>query len=357
VAISGTTVAVGEAFGAGAVHVFELSGTAWVRTAILRPVLDSFPRRFGHSVALSGDTLVVGDVGDASASTGVGGDPTNSDAPFSGAVYVYVRGEAGWTLEAYIKPSNTEEQDIFGASVALSGNTLAVSSSDASSATGVHGDPLNNDSPDAGSVFIFERGPGGWAQQAYLKASNTDARDFFGSALELSGDTLVIGASGEDSGASGVDGDQSSNSIESSGAVYVFRRAGASWAQEAYVKASNPGPFDLFGSDVALSGARLAVSAVREGSAAVGIDGDQSSDAATAAGAVYTFERSAASWAQTHYIKATNTDPDDFFGSGLAWAGELLLVGAEGEDSCAIRSNGDQFDDRCFFTGAMYVLQ
>jgi hypothetical protein len=128
----------------------------------------------------------------------------------------------------------------------------------------------------------------------YVKASNTGASDYFGQSVALSADgaTLAVGANYEDSVATGIGGDQTSNAAGNSGAVYVFRRsAGGVWAQEAYVKASNTGAVDLFGSSVALSGdgATLAVGAYQEDSVATGIGGDQTSNGASASGAVYVF--------------------------------------------------------------------
>lgn len=128
-----------------------------------------------------------------------------------------------------------------------------------------------------------------FAQQAYLKASNTDLLDEFGASIALSGDTLVIGAISEGSAATGVNGDQGDNNAIRSGAVYVFTRTGGVWRQEAYLKASNTDAGDLFGVSVALSGDTLAVGAMLEGSAATGVDRDQADNSAIGSGAVYVF--------------------------------------------------------------------
>ncbi len=131
-----------------------------------------------------------------------------------------------------------------------------------------------------------------FAQQAYIKASNTDAGDEFGIGVALSGDTLAVGARFEDSAATGIDGDQSNNSAADAGAVYVFTRdAAGAWSQEDYVKASNTDAGDGFGFGVALTGDTLAVGARFEASAATGIDGDQDDNTVTAAGAVYVVGR------------------------------------------------------------------
>ncbi|MCA3156455.1 MAG: FG-GAP repeat protein, partial [Burkholderiales bacterium] len=158
----------------------------------------------------------------------------------------------------YVKASNTGSSDVFGYSVALSadGNTLAVGAyGEASNATGVNGDDTDNSASASGAVYVFARTGSTWAQQAYVKASNTGASDQFGRSLALSadGNTLAVGASREDSNATGVNGDDTNNSASGSGAVYVFTRSGASWTQQAYVKASNTGASDFFGYSVALS--------------------------------------------------------------------------------------------------------
>ena len=358
-AIQGDVIAVGAPPRSnGFAYIFERSGTVWTRTAIFQPLFQQsdFVGDFGRAMALDGDRLVVGAPGDNSASTGVGGDPTNQDAPGSGAVYVYTRDGAGWTLEAYIKPSNTTAGHGFGHSLTLSGDTLAVSSGDDSSATGVNGDQTDTGSPGSGAVFVFQHGTDGWAQQAYIKASNTGAGDGFGSPVigdGLAGDTLVVGASGEDSAATGVGGDQASDGAPDSGAVYVFTRTGTTWSQEAYLKASNTGDGDFFGGRATLSGNRLAVAAPGEDSAATGVDGDQTSDAAANSGAVYLFERCGAGWTQIHYIKASDTGARDSFGFGLASEGDDLAVGAPNQEFCP---NPDP-DGDCLNRGAVYMLR
>jgi trimeric autotransporter adhesin len=127
----------------------------------------------------------------------------------------------------------------------------------------------------------------------YVKASNTGAGDEFGWSVALSadGDTLAVGAPLEDSNATGVNGDGANNDASNSGAVYVFTRAGATWAQQAYVKASNTGANDRFGHSVALSadGDTLAVGAYFEDSNATGVNGDQDNNAASNSGAVYLY--------------------------------------------------------------------
>jgi hypothetical protein len=142
---------------------------------------------------------------------------------------------------------------------------------------------------DSGSVYVFRRTGTTWTEEAYLQGSNTEANDTFGSSIALHGNTLAVSALGEDSRATGIDGDQADNSLLSSGAVYVFRKTGSSWVQESYVKASNPDAVDWFGWSVAVSDDTLAVSAAFEDSASRGIHGNEQNDSAVDSGAVYVF--------------------------------------------------------------------
>ncbi|MFN0205549.1 MAG: FG-GAP repeat protein, partial [Planctomycetota bacterium] len=136
------------------------------------------------------------------------------------------------------------------------------------------------------------------AQQAYLKASNTGSADKFGSSVAISGNTIVVGAIGEDSNATGVNGNQSDNSASSSGAAYVFVRSGATWTQQAYLKASNAQSGDEFGTSVAISGDTIVVGAISEDSNSSGVNGDQTNNLAAFAGAAYVFVRSGTTWSQ-----------------------------------------------------------
>src|SRR5258705_5108812 len=129
-------------------------------------------------------------------------------------------------------------------------------------------------------------------QQAYIKASNTGTFDFFGRAIAVSGNTVVIGADLEDSSASGVNGNQNNEDSSSSGAAYVFVRNGSTWSQQAYLKASNTDSPDSFGHSVAISGDTIIVGAPNEGSSATGVNGDQFNNGALLSGAVYVFTRS-----------------------------------------------------------------
>jgi hypothetical protein len=210
-------------------------------------------------------------------------------------------------------------------------------------------------------VYVFVRDGNVWSQQAYVKASNTGWNDQFGTSVALSGDgnTLAVGAWWEDSNATGIDGNQADDSAFAAGAVYVFVRDGVDWSQQVYVKASNTGTLDQFGSSVALSGNgdALAVGAYREESNATGVNGDQDDNSANYAGAVYVFVRNGGVWSQQAYIKASNADASDQFGWSVALSGDgnTLAVGAKSESSNATGIDGDQAHDSTQ-SGAAYVF-
>jgi hypothetical protein len=173
--------------------------------------------------------------------------------------------------------------------------------------------------------------------------------------VALQGDTLVVGAPSEDSAGTGIDVDEADDSASNAGSVYVFVRSGTTWSQQAYVKASNTGEGDRFGWRVALSGDTLAVGALSEDSAAIGIDEDQADDSASNAGAVYVFTRSGTAWSQQAYVKASNTDAGDVFGVSVALSGDTLAVGATGESSIATGVGGTETSNRAQFRGRVCV--
>jgi len=341
----------------GAAYVFVRSGSTWSQQAYLKAVNTGAGDNFGHAVGISGDTIVVGAPNEDSAATGVDGDPFDDFAGLSGAAYVFVRSGSTWSQQAYLKASNTDPSDKFGMDVAISGDTVVVGASwEASAASGVDGDEEDDSLPRSGAAYVFSREGGVWSQQAYLKSSDPDQEDYFGHYVSAAGDTAAVSVHWEDSASTGVDGDASDDSAEQSGAVFVFRRDGKAWSQEAYIKASNTGAGDRFGHELALVNDLLAVGAGSEDSDAVGVGGDQSDDSQGSSGAAYLFERDGGSWSQAAYVKASNTEGGDSFGEGVALGQAILAVGAQREDSRAEGINGDQQDANKPRSGAVYVF-
>lgn len=322
------------------IGVSRESAPAFAQRAYIKASNTDADDGFAYSVALSGNTLVVGAAaanigasGESSAATGIDGDQADDSAPGAGAAYVFVHDGSAWSQQAYIKPSNTGAGDQFGFSVALSGDTLAVGAPDEdSSATGIDGDQGDDGAEAAGAVYVFVRNGTTWSQQAYLKASNTTSffgGNRFGWSIALSGDTLAVGAIGDRSAATGVNGDDSDTSAPASGAVFVFVRAGTGWSQQAYLKASNTETSDQFGWSTALDGHTLVVGAPTEDSAATGIDGDGSDNGANFSGAAYVFARSGTDWSQQAYVKASDTTASSRFGISVAVSGDRVAVGAD----------------------------
>ena len=223
--------------GSGAVYVLVRKGTIWTRQGYLKTWNSEGGDSWGVSVALSddGNTLAMGSIDEDCLCTGVVNAPSDAGAAdqkadrSAGAVAIFVRSGTTWTQQAYIKASNTGQNDWFGVRLALSGdgNTLAAGAqNEDSAAQGINGNQKDESAEEAGAVYLFARSGAMWAQQAYIKGSNTQAYDEFGGSVALSRDgrTLAVGARGEDSGATGVNGNQADNSVDESGAVYVFAR-------------------------------------------------------------------------------------------------------------------------------------
>jgi hypothetical protein len=279
---------------AGAVYVFTRSGTTWTQQAYVKASNPSLNDYFGTSVSVSsdGNTLAVGAQFEDGSIAGIGGtqDDLLADA---GAVYVFTRSGTVWTQQAYVKASNPTAGDRFGISVSVSsdGNTLAVgANSEDGSSAGING--ADNDSfSGAGAAYVFTRSGTTWTQQAYVKASNPTASDYFGFSVSVSsdGNTLAVGAGSEDGSIAGIGGTQD-DLLNGAGAVYVFTRSGTAWTQQAYVKASNPSASDSFGYSVSVSsdGNTLAVGARYEEGSSAGINGADN-DSSIAAGAVYIY--------------------------------------------------------------------
>jgi trimeric autotransporter adhesin len=287
---------------AGAVYVYTRTNATWVHTAYLKATNPDAGDMFGYSVSLSADgrTIAIGAFDEDGSFRGVNGPPDNARGG-AGAVYIYAKPVNGfWSQQAYIHASNAEAGDSFGVHVVLSddANTLLVGSLDEDCrATGVNpADPCDSDRAgdiSTGAAYVFTRTGTTWSQQAFFKASNTGANDWFGSRLTLSGDgnTAAMGASLEDTLGRGINGNQEGDGATESGAVYLFTRRGTTWRQAAYIKASNTEAFDQIGSAVALSrdGRTLIATALGEDSSTRGVNGDQNDNSAMESGAAYVF--------------------------------------------------------------------
>ena len=286
VALCGDTIVVGApetftvASQAGTAHVFERDGVAWIAAATLVPQDTHGHDLFGSSVALSGETIVVGSQGDDDAGSG------------SGSAYVFARDADGWTERAKLTASDAAPGDGFGSSVGLHGDTIVA---------GARGDDEAGDF--TGAAYVFGRSAGGWIEQAKLIADDPAAAAFFGTSVAIHGDTAVIGSYDTPGGS-----------------AYVFVRDGASWSQQALLTADDAGAGDSLGSALSIDGDTLLV----------GAPGDD--DGALNAGAAYVFVRQGTRWSQQAKLTAYDPEANDGFGASVALDGEQAVVGARDDD-------------------------
>ncbi|GAD77820.1 hypothetical protein VAZ01S_094_00120 [Vibrio azureus NBRC 104587] len=314
---------------------------------------------FGHVLALNqdGTRLAVGAINES----GLANDPNVNTFSNSGATYIFELDSNNWQQKAYLKPSNSESGDEFGYALDLSddGKTLAVSAlQEGSNATGVDGDQNDNSKPLSGAVYVFTLTGETWQQQAYLKASNTDAYDSFGFSVSLSGDgkRLLVGAPGESSSASGINANQLDNTGALSGAAYLFEFQNDTWVQTQYFKPSNTGNLDSFGFDVDISQDGLTASIASPGEDS--LNGDPLDNNASNSGAVYLFNDDGAQWSQHAYLKASLPDAEDQFGYSISLNhdGSTLAISAYLESSDSV-TNGNDADNSAPNAGAAYIFQ
>jgi hypothetical protein len=359
----------------GAVYVYKRTGTSWAQEAYIKAANNDMHDYFGKaSIALSGDTLAVGsDSEDSNQTTITNGTTASNDdsASDSGAVYVYRRSGTTWAQEAYIKSVNNEAIDQFGTHVTLDNDTLVVGAlyEDSNQSTITNGTTASDDNSNQGSgaVYVYRRSGTTWVQEAYIKPANNYSNFFayFGFNVDLSGDTLAVGAYNEDSNQTTItNGTTASNdeSSSNSGAVYVYKRTGTSWAQEAYIKAVNNNDSDFFGRSIAMGNDTLVVGAHGEDSNQNTITNGtsaSSNNSNLSSGAVYVYKRTGSSWAQEAYIKASNNDDQDYFGWSVSFNdNDTLVVGARQESSNQNTiTNGDNSssNNSISSSGAVYV--
>ena len=284
----------------GSVYVFtrDIAGSPtanWTQRAKLLASDGTTDDYFGVSVALCGDTVVVGASGN------------NGYSRRIGAAYVFTRVMAGsqtvnFTQRAKLLSSDGIDAYFFGYSVGISGDTIVV---------GAFGG--------LGSAYVFTRDVAGsltssWTQRAKLLASDGVADDGFGRSVAISGDTVVIGATGEYAKASKI------------GSAYIFTRnvpgsLTASWAQQTKLLASDGAAFDHFGLSVAIDSDTIVVGAF----------GDD--DEVSAHGSAYIFTRTiagglTASWTERAKLRASDGQTSRYFGRSLAICSDTVAVGA-----------------------------
>lgn len=330
-------------FNTGAVFIFTRSGSNWfqqgyLKTRIGTRGINSF---FGSTLSLTadGNTLVVGSLEEDSVAVGVNGDQFNSNAIGSGAAYVFRRSTTGvWSETSYLKASNTEAGDDFGSRVAISANgeKIAVSAvNEDSGSNGVNSDQNDNSSEKAGAVYIFDNNNGNWEQEAYLKPlSGKFNGDLAAPCCDLdldfssNGTVLAIGAA----------------SHENNGAVFVFINSNNTWNQDALIKPVDLNINDAFGQSVRLSGGGDLL--------AIGQPLNNNSR-----GSTYLYKNTASGWINSFVL--TGFKNGENFGQNveLNEVGDLLVVAAPGEASSGTGINGNQFIGDFNNAGAAFIYR
>jgi hypothetical protein len=288
VGVNGSTVVVGAPFAGlfgqftGTAIVYTGSGSGWTEQAQLVANDPQVGDRTGWSVDVSGDTIVTGSYANDAA------------GPDSGAGYVFFRTGTSWAQQAKLVPTDALGGDGIGYSVAIDGNTVVIAS--------VADDGAGQDS---GSAYIFVRDGSDWSQQAKLVADDAAAFDNFGTWVDIDGDTVVVGAAGDNEGPD-----------FNTGSAYVFTRTGTVWTQQAKLVAPDAAAGDQFGFGVTIDGDRIGVGAPFD------------DDAGANSGSVHVFTRSGATWMSEAKIVALDAAAEDRFGTAVATNGSVLVVGA-----------------------------
>jgi hypothetical protein len=285
--------------GAGAAYIYKRSDTSATGTYALEAKLVSGTTgsnfQFGYSVAMSGDTVVVGEPG---------GGTTQS-----GKAYVWFRTTGTtWTQQGPIVPSDPRASDHFGYSVAIDGDYIAVGAQNWDQKT-------PSAITDCGAAYVFLRTNTTWAQQAQLLASDPTASDWFGNSIAISGATVVVGA---------YQWDSKTPAITDCGCVYIYVRTGTTWAQQAQILPNDPTASDNFGYSVSVSGDYVAVGAYQW---------DSKTPAVTNCGCVYIYYRSGTTWTQQAQLAGGDPAGSSYMGVSVSINSSYLVTGARGRAS------------------------
>ena len=339
VAIQGDTMVVGAPLHEhGMAHVYQSKDGKWVLQMTLMGSHGDKEDHFGRAVALSGDTLVIGAHNEDSGTS----SPEDDSTPDSGAVYVFTRRGSTWEQTAYLKSSSPQLGAGFGRAVAAHGGTIVV------------GARLEREGGlvGSGAAYVFVHDGSEWRQQARLTSPKPGKDHLFGISVAVENDTLIVGADGEDS--LKVPRHYYTQRQPNVGAAYVFTRVAGAWSLQARL-APPTGGGGCFGYAVALSGDTALVGAYRENSSTSSINSTPDLGAREA-GAAYVFVRAGAKWSQQSYLKPHNNGPGYRFGYHLALEGDVALVGAYVENTGTSGVNSTP-NTHCAEAGAAYVFE
>ena len=354
----------GSIDGAGAAYVYIHNGRGWVLDATLAAKDASEGDTFGVSVAISGNTIIVGATGVDLEDEEADDDDKDDEFKDAGAAYVFSRGGGAWVQQVKLTADDPDDEDSFGSAVAISKGTavVAAETKDLSFMPGttlfdvgaayvfygsgknwkqkakllppdpwlgdyfgtsvaVYGDlvavgatqfdPVEESGP--GKVILYHRNGGLWSQEAYLEAENGRAGDAFGNSVAIYGSTVVVGAHHADPRLGG-------GRVTSGGQAHVFTDNGDEW-EETVLVAPGGGVFDQFGQSVDIYGDTIVVGA--DGATQAG---------EPSAGAVYVFKKSNGEWTMQTRAVTEPAREDDLFGKSVGVYGNWVVAGASGRD-------------------------
>jgi hypothetical protein len=272
VSIDGDYAVVGEDYSSsnGSAYIFKREGTTWTKEAKLTASDSALGNAFGYSVALNGDSAIIGAPG------------VNE---WTGAAYIFTRTGTTWTQQAKLISSDGLIGDDFGFSVSINGDYALIGASYAGTGW-------------SGSAYVFKRTGTSWAQETKLSASDSQPEDQYGWSVSISGDTAVVGSIYDDA---------------RTGSAYVYTRSGTTWTDEKKLTASDAAIEDAFGVSVSIDGDTIVVGAGWKD---------------TFIGAAYIYTRSGTTWTQEAKINASDGANGNEFGMAVSISGDKVVVGA-----------------------------
>ena len=300
VAISGNTIAVGAPSSnftgahSGAVYIFTHTNNTWTQQARFTASDNETMDRFGSSVAIKGNHLLVG----ASTLDVIISDPAAND---SGAAYIFTYQSGSWVEQAKLVPNDSDLGDQFGHSVAFT-------TKDSDIDTIIVGAWAKTNR--TGAAYVFTNSGNDWTQQAKFTASDGTEDDEFGYSVAISGDAAIVGAP--------IEGD--------TGSAYIFARTGTSWAEQAKITTRSRTRGNHFGQSVSIRG----------DTAAVGVAHLDNKDRGRDSGAVYIYKYISDSWRERGMFVASDAVPDadgdnfEYFGGSVDFGDNAVIVGAIG---------------------------
>jgi hypothetical protein len=303
VALQGERAVIGSYFAsglagafAGAVYVFDRTGTVWSETQILTGSDQEGSDFFGRSVAIDGTSICVGGVGD---------DNSTGDA------YVFILVGTSWVEEQRLIAVDRVTGDEFGYAVDIDGDYIVV------------GARRRDDAgTDSGSAYVFMRSGGAWSQQQKLVPFDGMSLDEYGNSVAISGDTIAVGSPcDDDNGAS-------------SGSTYTYTRTGTVWSLQQKLTASDGAASDQFGLGVDILGDALVTGAF----------GDD--DVGNEAGSAYLFQRNGTVWSEVQKYFASDAARADLFGESVSLDANHILVSSRLEDQVAMSAGAAYVYDR-----------